>query len=42
MICKHFPAKKGNENTQTHQGKVITLIKNQIPVTNLQENQWQP
>ena len=37
-----FSSKKGNENTQTHQGKVITLIKNQIPVTNLQENQWQP
>ena len=42
MISKHFPAKKGNENTQTHQGKVVTLIKHQILVTDLQENQWQP
>ena len=40
MISKHFPAKKGNENTQTNEGKVVTLIKHQVLVTNLQENQW--
>ena len=33
-----FSSKTGNENTQTYQGEVFTLIKHQILVTHLQGN----
>ena len=31
----------GNENSQTHQAAIVTLIQHQILVTNLQRNVWQ-
>ena len=37
-----FSNKTGNENTQTYQGEVVTLIKQHILVTNLHGNVQQP
>ena len=31
----------GNENSQTYQAAIVTLIYHQILVTNLQRNVWQ-